>query len=111
MLEDLQKEKQRSQERTAVLAKMVDTMKAQEAAPVLAGIDEDLALDVLRRLKPKQAGKVLGAMDEATARRLSERMATVPDPRRGAEETDGASDSGGRSAGGATIPGREQESR
>lgn len=77
----LEQQKTGSQERIASLARVVDTMKASEAATMLAGMDQDVALQVLRKLKPKQAGKVLGAMPDRTAQRLGDRMTVVPDPR------------------------------
>ncbi len=70
-----------SEENVASLAKMVDAMKAKEAAPMLAGMDDDVALEILQKLKPKQAAKILGAMDAKTAQRLGDRFTLVPDPR------------------------------
>ncbi len=70
-----------SKENVASLAKMVDAMKAKEAAPMLAGMDDDVALEILQKLKPKQAAKILGAMDAKTAQRLGDRFTLVPDPR------------------------------
>ena len=68
-------------ENTASLSSMVDGMKAKDAAGMLSGMDEDVALEVLRSVKPKQAGKILAAMDPATSRRLGDRYTLVPDPR------------------------------
>ncbi len=77
----MEKQQSGSQERIASLARVVDTMKAREAATMLAGMDEDIALQVLRKIKPKQAGKVLGAMPDRKAQQLGDRMTVVPDPR------------------------------
>lgn len=68
-------------ENTASLSSMVDGMKAKDAAGMLSGMDEDVALEVLRSVKPKQAGKILAAMDPTTSRRLGDRYTLVPDPR------------------------------
>ncbi len=77
----MEKQRTGSQEQIAGLARVVDTMKAAEAATMLAGMDEDVALQVLRKIKPKQAGKVLGAMPDRKAQELGNRMTIVPDPR------------------------------
>ncbi len=81
VLELMQQQKDQNAERIAALARVIDTMKAREAATMLAGMDEQVALEVLRKLKPKQAGKVLGAMPDRKAQRLGDRMTTVVDPR------------------------------
>jgi flagellar motility protein MotE (MotC chaperone) len=72
------------------LARMVDTMKARDAAAMLAGMNQDVVLKVLRRLKPKQAGKVLGEMPPATATTLGDRMTLMDDPRPVAGEEEGS---------------------
>lgn len=77
----LEREQVASEDRVAALARMVDTMKAREAADLLAGMDRDVALLVLRKVKPKQAGKILGEMPTATARELGDRMTVLADPR------------------------------
>jgi flagellar motility protein MotE (MotC chaperone) len=81
IVELMQQQQAGSQERIASLARVVDTMKASEAAAMLGGMDEDVALQVLRKIKPKQAGKVLGAMPDKKAQQLGDRMTVVPDPR------------------------------
>jgi flagellar motility protein MotE (MotC chaperone) len=75
------REKVASDERVTALARMVDTMKAREAASLLAGMNRDVALLVLRKVKPKQAGKILGEMPTETARELGDRMTVLADPR------------------------------
>ena len=77
----MEEQKAQNAERIANLARVVDTMKAREAATMLAGMDEPVALEILRKLKPKQAGKVLGAMPDRKAQRLGDRMTSVLDPR------------------------------
>lgn len=75
------REQAASAERVGELASMVDTMKAEEAAVLLSGMDADVALLVLREIKPKQAGRILGAMAPGVGRRLGDRMTVMPDPR------------------------------
>ncbi|MBJ94594.1 MAG: hypothetical protein CMP23_08980 [Rickettsiales bacterium] len=65
-------------QRVAKLARMVDQMKAKDAAELLAGIDDGVALQVLQKIKPKQAGKVLGAMPAEKAQYLADKLAELP---------------------------------
>jgi len=65
-------------QRVAKLSRMVDQMKAKDAAELLAGIDDGVALQVLQKIKPKQAGKVLGAMPAAKAQELADKLAELP---------------------------------
>jgi len=65
-------------QRVAKLSRMVDQMKAKDAAELLTGIDEGVALQVLQTIKPKQAGKVLGAMPSAKAQQLADKLAEMP---------------------------------
>jgi flagellar motility protein MotE (MotC chaperone) len=81
ILELLSREQVATAQRVRTLAKMIDTMKAREAATLLAGMDQDVTILVLRKLKPKQAGKVLAAMPDAVAQRLGDRMTLLTDPR------------------------------
>lgn len=81
LVEMVDREQVAAAERVTALARMVDTMKARDAAALLAGMDRDVALLVLRRVKPKQAGKILGEMPTATARELGDRMTVLADPR------------------------------
>jgi flagellar motility protein MotE (MotC chaperone) len=75
-----------SDENVASLAKMVDSMRAKDAAAMLEGMDEEVVLQVLAGIKPKQAAKVLGAMPAAKSQRLGDRFTLVPDPRDGLTE-------------------------
>ncbi len=89
ILELLGREQVATADRVRTLAKMVDTMKPREAATLLAGMERDVAILVLRKLKPKQAGKVLGSMPPEIAQEIGDRMTVLDDPR------DGAADAGG----------------
>ncbi len=86
MLDFLERASTISAENVKALSAMVDKMKAREAAPMLEGMDEDVVLEVLRGIKPKQAAKILGAMTPAVSQQLADRFTLVPDPRDGVTE-------------------------
>lgn len=75
-----------SVENIASLSKMIDVMKANDAAEMLAGMDVEVVLQVLRSLKPKQAAKVLAALPPDTSQSLGDRFTLVPDPRGGIKD-------------------------
>ena len=56
------------------LAKTFNAMKPAQAAKVIEVMDEDLVVDVLRQVKPRQSGKILGAVKPEIAARISEQM-------------------------------------
>ena len=56
------------------LAKSFESMKPADAAQVIEVMDPDLVVDVLRMVKPRKSGKILGALDPKTAARVSEMM-------------------------------------
>jgi len=78
LLELLSGQRAALEQRVKKLSRMVDQMKAKDAAELLAGIDQGVALQVLQKLKPKQAGKVLGAMPPVKAQRLADKLAELP---------------------------------
>lgn len=51
----------------ARLVKVLDAMKPAEAARILNAVDNDLAVDAIRKLKDRQAGKVLALMEPTKA--------------------------------------------
>ena len=62
----------------AKVDKLVDfysTMKPQQAAKVIESLNEDLAVNVLDKMKKKNAAEVLNVMDAKKARRFSELLA------------------------------------
>lgn len=59
------------------LSKVVDKMKADDAARMLEVMDEPLVVDVMLQLKSKQAGRILGEMDPTQAARIGEQMARI----------------------------------
>jgi flagellar motility protein MotE (MotC chaperone) len=69
-------------ERVLELAGIVATMKSKAAAAMLAGMDENIALQVLLQLRPKTAGKIMAAMPATTAQSLGDQMTVYKDPRR-----------------------------
>jgi len=76
--------------RVASLAKVVDGMKAKDAAKMLAGIEEGVALQLLQRIKAKNAGKILGYMPPKRAQTLAEGLTQLPpDIQRAAREAVG----------------------
>ena len=65
------------------LAKTFNAMKPAQAAKVIEVMDEDLVVDVLRLVKPRQSGKILGAVKPEIAARISEQMTMTKRRRKG----------------------------
>ncbi len=57
--------------RAAQLAKMYEKMEAAKAARLLVGLEENLAVLVMGKMKAKSAGRVMNNLDADTAARLS----------------------------------------
>lgn len=81
ILEAMATQVARRDSRVEELAKMMGSMKAKKAAPLLAALEENTAIGVLEALGAKEAGKILAAMPAAEARRLGERYTQLIDPR------------------------------
>ena len=64
----------KKQERIAKISKVFNKMKADDAAKMIPAMEEELVVEVMRRLKPKQAAKILGKIKPDTAR-LTGKMA------------------------------------
>ena len=62
-------------EKVIKLSKVFNKMKADEAAKMIPVMDESLVVDVLTRLKPKQAANVLGKLEAELAAKLTTKMA------------------------------------
>ncbi len=59
-------------ERSAIrLAKMYENMKPAQAAPILSALDMDIILDILARMKEREAARILANMDTGLAARIS----------------------------------------
>lgn len=68
---------ERDEQRRVSLTEMTEKMRPKDAAPFLATLDRDLAVDVLNRMQTAKAGKVLAAMPPETAADLAQRL-TAP---------------------------------
>lgn len=66
--------------RIKALVKMVESMRASEAAGVVTELPEDLAVEVLDEMKASKAGKLLAKMDAVKAATLAEKMANKAQP-------------------------------
>jgi len=66
---------QEDEERLKKLVDMYSNMKPQSAAQVIATLDEELAIGVLKRMKKQDAGNVLNFMNPEKAKKLSEKYA------------------------------------
>jgi len=74
-------------ERVGALVAMIEKARPTEVAPMFQQLEEDLAVEVLERMKRARAGKLLVEVDPALAARLAARMTDpivlegIPDPR------------------------------
>lgn len=65
---------EKNQERVVNVAKMFESMPAEEAARRMEKLDDTSALTILKTLKPKSAGKILAQMELERAASLSKKM-------------------------------------
>jgi flagellar motility protein MotE (MotC chaperone) len=63
------------QQKVDKLVDFYSNMKPQQAAKVIETLNEDLSVEVLDKMKKKNAAEILNAMDAKKARRLSELLA------------------------------------
>ncbi len=70
----LQQQVDRREKNSKYLAKMCSSMKPKNAATLLSELDENLAVGVLKLMKPDTAGKVLSYLDAKKAARLAKRF-------------------------------------
>ncbi|MGE0761658.1 MAG: MotE family protein [Bdellovibrionales bacterium] len=63
------------QEKVMKLVETYSNMKPKQAADILAGIDEDLAVEVLGKMKKKNAAEIMNLLEPAKARAISEKYA------------------------------------
>ncbi len=56
------------------LAKVYEAMKPASAAPILASLDMEIVLEIMSRLKDRQAARILAFMTPALAAEISARM-------------------------------------
>jgi flagellar motility protein MotE (MotC chaperone) len=62
--------------RRAGLTKMVESVRARNAAPMFGEFSDDVALDVLGRMNREKAGKLLAELEPKRAATLAEGIAT-----------------------------------
>ena len=62
--------------RRAALVTMLEKMKPKEAAPLVAALDVELAVDVIDRMATSKAGKLLAQLPPPIAADLAERLTT-----------------------------------
>lgn len=70
---------EKTRENVDALVKVYSSMKPEEAANLVAAIDEDLALSIISGMKSKIAGQVLSKLDVKVAKRISEKLAGKKD--------------------------------
>ena len=74
-LESRQQEYIEERERSAAkLAKMYEAMKPAQASPIMQALDLEIILDIMSRMKERQAAKILSKMDAGLAAQVSTRM-------------------------------------
>ncbi len=74
-LESRQQEYIEERERSAAkLAKMYEAMKPAQAAPIIQTLDMEIILDIMSRIKDRQAAKILSKMDQGLAAQVSTQM-------------------------------------
>ena len=67
-------------QKVETLVSVYANMKPAQAAKVIEGINEDLAVEVLTKMKNKNAAEILNLMDAEKAKKLSERFAGFREP-------------------------------
>ena len=70
-------------DRVARLAKVYSEMPPDRAAPLLESLGQDLAVEVVARMKPKDSAGVLALMSNPSALRISRSVAKPLAPREG----------------------------
>jgi len=76
-IEAEEKVREARQDKVKKLSKVVDKMKAADAAKMLGVMDESLVVDVMLLVKSKSAARILGEMDPKQAARIGEKMARI----------------------------------
>jgi flagellar motility protein MotE (MotC chaperone) len=74
------------QKRVVNLSKTVEGMKPSAAADVLAAAELDLATEVIRRMPPSKAGKIMASMEPKRAAQITSRWVEGPPDRKPAPE-------------------------
>lgn len=63
------------QEQVDKLVSFYSNMRPQKAAKIIETLNEDLAVEVLRKMKKKEAAEIMNMLEPAKAQKLSERFA------------------------------------
>ena len=66
-------------EKVTALVSVYSNMKPAQAAKIMEGLNEDLAIEVLNKMKNKSAAEILNMMDSEKAKHLSEKFAGFRD--------------------------------
>lgn len=85
-LHDIEKAQRRLEELAAIredlveksinhLAKVYSSMRPEEAGPLIEKLEEDITIQILRKMKGRSAGKILARVKPSIAARLSEEIA------------------------------------
>lgn len=80
----LRQRDERETAQVAALVRMVEGVRAKDAAPIVAELDEALAVQILGRMNRTKGGKLLAEMPPAKAASLAARLARTPDAAPGA---------------------------
>lgn len=62
------------QEKLQNIAKIYESMSAEDAASKLTELDDDIAILILSSLNPRKAGRIMGLMETKKAASLSKKM-------------------------------------
>ncbi len=73
--EGLQMLDEQEETRREGLTKMVESIRARDAAPMFTALADEVALDVLGRMNKQKAGKLLGELPPLRAASLAEQLA------------------------------------
>ena len=73
--EGLQVLDEQEETRREGLTKMVESIRARDAAPMFTALADEVALDVLGRMNSQKAGKLLGELPALRAASLAEKLA------------------------------------
>lgn len=68
------------QQKVDTLVAVYSNMKPVQAAKIVEGLNEDLAVEVLGKMKNKSAAEILNLMDAEKAKKISERFAGFREP-------------------------------
>jgi flagellar motility protein MotE (MotC chaperone) len=83
------------QQKVDKLVEFYSTMKPQQAAKIIETLNEDLSIEVLDKMKKKNAAEILNALDSKKARHLSELLAGYQRSPATAEQENKEQSSGG----------------